>query len=78
MNKEEITINLVGITDYLRDKDLEIEYLRKTLERKFKQIKQLQNIIVKTSDYYLKELSQCSHMDDVAVHMFNLLEENKK
>ena len=42
-----------------------------------KEIQHLQNLIDKTTNYYLKELSQCSHMDDVAVEMFNLLEGNK-
>jgi hypothetical protein len=76
MNKE-ISINFTGITDYLRDKDMEIEHLRKMLLREVKQKHCLQNLIDKTTSYYLKELSQCSYMDDVAVEMFNLLEENK-
>ena len=78
MNKEEITINFVGITDYLKDKDIEIEHLRYENNGRYQEIQRLQNLIDKTTNYYLKELSQCSHMDDVAVEMFNLLEENKR
>ena len=77
MNKEEITINFVGITDYLRDKDIEIEYLTKTLQGKNKQIEHLQNLIDKTTNYYLKTLAKNGSMPDEAVEMFNLLEGNK-
>lgn len=78
MNKEEITINFVGITDYLRDKDIEIEHLRKMLQGKNKQIKHLQNLIDKTTNYYLKTLAKNKTMPDEAVVMYNLLEENKR
>lgn len=78
MNKEEININFTGITDYLRNKDIEIEYLRKMLQEKYKQIDHLQNLIGKTTNYYLKTLAKNGSMPDEAVEMFNLLEENKK
>lgn len=77
MNKEKITINFVGITDYLRDKDIEIEHLRKTLQGKNKQIEHLQNLIDKTTNYYFKTLAKNGSMPDEAAEMFNLLEENK-
>lgn len=74
MNKEEININFTGITDYLRDKDIEIEHLRKTLQEKNKQINHLQNIIDKTTSCYLKALDKNVCMPNVAVEMYNLLE----
>ena len=91
MNKQEITINFAGITEYLKDKDIEIDYLRyennknikkiqhlqNLIDNKYKKIQNLQNLIDKATNYYLKELSQCSHMDDVAVEMYNLLEGHK-
>ncbi len=77
MNKEEITINFVGITDYLRDKDLEIEHLRKTLQGNNKQIDHLQNLIDKATNYYLKTLAKNGSIPDEAVEMFNLLGGNK-
>lgn len=78
MNKEAVNINFTGITDYLRDKDIEIKYLRKMLQEENKQKDHLQNIIDKTTTYYLKTLSKNGSMPDEAVEMFNLLEENKK
>ena len=81
MNKKEITINFIGITDYLRDKDLEIEHLRKILNKilheKSKQIEHLQNFIDKATNYYFKTLDKNGSMPDEAVEMFNLLEGNK-
>ncbi len=77
MNKEEITINFVGITDYLRDKDIEIEHLRKMLQKETKQKYCLQNLINKTTNYYHKTLAKNKSMPDEAVEMFNLLEGNK-
>ena len=74
---KEITINFTGITDYLRDKDIEIEYLRKMLQGEIKQKHCLQNIIDKATNYYLKTLSKNGSMPDEAVEMFNLLEGNK-
>lgn len=77
MNKEEITINFVGITDYLRDKDIEIEHLRKMLQKETKQKHCLQSLIDKTTNYYLKTLAKNKSMPDEAIEMFNLLEGNK-
>ncbi len=47
-------------------------------EEKDNQIKHLQNLIDKTTNYYLKTLAKNKSMPDEAVEMFNLLEENKK
>ena len=77
MNKEEITINFVGITDYLRDRDIEIENLRYENNKRYQEIQRLQNLIDKTTNYYLKTLSKNGSMPDEAVEMFNLLEGNK-
>ena len=77
MNKEEITINFVGITDYLRDKDIEIEHLRRMLQSEIRQKHYLQSLIDKTTNYYLKTLDKNGSMPDEAVEMFNLLEGHK-
>lgn len=77
MNKEEITINFVGITDYLRDKDIEIEHLRYENNKRYQEIQRLQNLIDKTTNYYLKTLDKNGIMPNEAVEMFNLLEGNK-
>lgn len=77
MNKEEININFTGITDYLRDKDMEIEHLRKMLQKEIKQKNCLRNLIDKTTKYYLKTLAKNGSMPDEAAQMFNLLEGNK-
>jgi hypothetical protein len=47
------------------------------LYKKNKEIEHLQNLIDKATNYYLKELSKKGSIDEVAVEMFNLLEENK-
>jgi len=49
----------------------------KTIEEKSKQIKHLQNLIDKTTNYYLKTLDKNGSMPDEAIEMFNLLEGNK-
>ena len=77
MNKEEITFNFTGITDYLRDKDMEISNLRYENFKKYKEMKRLQNLIDKATNYYLKTLDKNASMPDEAVEMFNLLEGNK-
>lgn len=77
MNKEEITINFVGITDYLRDKDIEIEHLRHENNGRYQEIQRLQNLIDKTTNYYHKTLAKNKSMPDEAVQMYNLLEGNK-
>lgn len=78
MNKKEITINFIGITDYLRDKDIEIEHLRYENNKRYQEIQHLQNLIDKTTNYYLKTLSKNGSMPIEAIEMFNLLEENIK
>lgn len=50
----------------------------KRIEQKDKQIEHLQNLIDKTTNYYLKTLAKNGSMPDEAVEMFNLLEENKR
>lgn len=40
-------------------------------------LEHLQNLIDKTTNYYLKTLAKNGSMPDEAVEMFNLLEENK-
>lgn len=51
--------------------------LRKQVSEKDKQIEHLQNLIDKTTNYYLKTLAKNGSMPDEAVEMFNLLEGNK-
>lgn len=77
MDKNEININFIGLTDYLRDKDIEIECLRKRLRENNTQLEHLQNLIDKTTNYYLKTLNKNVTMSDEAVEMYNLLEGNK-
>lgn len=48
------------------------------IDRKIKQLKHLQNLIDKTTNYYLKTLAKNGSMPDEAVEMFNLLEGNIK
>ncbi len=78
MNKEEININFIGITDYLRDKDIEIDNLKYANIKLEKKLQNLQNLIDKTANYYLKTLAKNESMPEEAVKMFNLLEENIK
>jgi hypothetical protein len=49
----------------------------KTIEEKGKEIKYLQSLIDKATNYYLKTLDKNGSMSDEAVEMFNLLEGNK-
>lgn len=48
------------------------------IDRKIKQLEHLQNLIDKTTNYYLKTLAKNGSMPDEAVEMFNLLKENKR
>ena len=48
-----------------------------TIELQDKEINRLQNLIDKTTNYYLKTLAKNGSMPDEAVEMFNLLEGNK-
>ena len=67
--------------------DKEREYNNGLIDRNFKhllknwdqrtQIKHLQNLIDKATNYYLKTLAKNGSMPDEAAQMFNLLEENK-
>lgn len=50
---------------------------KKALKEKCEQLEHLQNLIDKTTNYYLKTLSKNASMPDEAVEMFNLLEGNK-
>lgn len=54
-----------------------IEQIIQNCEYQQKQIEHLQNLIDKTTNYYLKTLSKNGSMPDEAVEMFNLLEGNK-
>jgi hypothetical protein len=47
------------------------------LDSQEKRIEHLQNLIDKTTNYYLKTLAKNGSMPDEAVEMYNLLEENK-
>lgn len=53
-------------------------FAEKTILKKDKQIEYLQNLIDKTTNYYLKTLAKNKSMPDEAVEMFNLLEGNKQ
>lgn len=46
-------------------------------KKKDKEIQHLQNLIDKTTNYYLKTLAKNKSMPDEALEMFNLLEGNK-
>lgn len=48
-----------------------------TIELQDKEINRIQNLIDKTTTYYLKTLAKNGSMPDEAVEMFNLLEGNK-
>ena len=66
--KIEIDINLGNCIKHLEiDNELEIKEYNNLLEK-----------INKATNYYLKELSKRGSIDDVAVKMFNILEENIK
>lgn len=53
---------------------LQQEQIKQLVEEK---INHLQNLIDKTTNYYLKTLAKNGNMPDEAVEMFNLLEGNK-
>ena len=53
-------------------------YFKELNNRKNKEIEHLQNLIDKTTNYYLKTLAKNGSMPDEAVEMYNLLEENKR
>lgn len=53
---------------------LQQEQIKQLVEEK---INHLQNLIDKTTNYYLKTLAKNGSMPDEAVEMFNLLEGNK-
>lgn len=57
--------------------DFVVEQDLKHREQAEKEIEHLQNLIDKTTNYYLKTLDKNGSMPDEAVEMFNLLEENK-
>ena len=50
---------------------------KKALKEKCEQLEHLQNLIDKTTNYYIKTLAKNGSMPDEAVEMFNLLEGNK-
>ena len=54
---------------------LQQEQIKKLVEEK---TNHLQNLIDKTTNYYLKTLAKNGSMPDEAVEMYNLLEENKR
>ena len=53
---------------------LQQEQIKQLVEEK---TNHLQNLIDKTTNYYLKTLAKNGSMPDEAVEMYNLLEENK-
>lgn len=82
MNKEVIDKwleNEYGVS-YTRLEELHdfvVEQDLKHQEKAEKAIEHLQNLIDKTTNYYLKTLAKNKTMPDEAVEMFNLLEGNK-
>ena len=54
---------------------LQQEQIKQLVEEK---TNHLQNLINKTTNYYLKTLAKNRSMPDEAVEMFNLLKENKR
>ena len=82
MNKEAIDKwleNEYGVS-YTRLEELHdfvVEQDLKHQEKADKEISRLQNLIDKTTNYYLKTLAKNGSMPDEAVEMFNLLEGNK-
>lgn len=83
MNEEKTQINeiLNYIQEYVKDTwqhDSEPMLNFKDLEILLDYITNLQEKIDKATNYYLKELSKRGCVDDVAVKMYNLLEDNIK
>lgn len=54
-----------------------LQQYKKVLKEKCEQLDRLQNLIGKTTNYYLKTLAKNGNMPDEAVEMYNLLEGNK-
>lgn len=55
-----------------------LQEYKKALKEKCEKLDHLQNLIGKTTNYYLKTLTKNGSMPDEAVEMFNLLKENKR
>lgn len=66
--------------NYKRNDKLENEWIfaEKTILEKDEKIEHLQNLIDKTTNYYLKTLAKNGSMPDEAIEMYNLLKENKR
>lgn len=78
MNKEEKQQNIRKQFSKVIYPTMVIRSQGETIELQEKEINRLQNLIDKTTNYYLKTLSKNGSMPDEAVEMFNLLEENIK
>jgi len=75
MNKEEIETK--SMLDLVCDQQTKIDWLNYCNNKQQEELKHLQNLIDKTTNYYLKTLAKNGSMPDEAVEMFNLLEGNK-
>lgn len=75
--KDRLNRVLAGISHTGYTTELERDEARILLEEQDKEIQNLQNLIDKTANYYLKTLAKNGSMPDEAVEMFNLLEGNK-
>ena len=77
MNEEEKQQNIRKQFSEVIYPTMVIRSQTETIELQDKEINRLQNLIDKTTNYYLKTLAKNGSMPDEAVEMFNLLEENK-
>ena len=75
MNKEEIETK--SMLDLVCDQQTKIDWLNYCNNKQQEELKHLQNLTDKTTNYYLKTLAKNGSMPDEAVEMFNLLEGNK-
>lgn len=75
MNDEKIETK--SMLDLVCDQQTKIDWLNYCNSKQKEELKRLQNLIDKTTNYYLKTLSKNGSMPDEAVEMFNLLEGNK-
>ena len=77
MNKEEKQQNIRKQFSEVIYPTMVIRSQTETIELQDKEINRLQNLIDKTTNYYLKTLAKNGSMPDEAVEMFNILEGNK-
>lgn len=77
MNKEEKQQNIRKQFSEVIYPTMVIRSQAETIELQEKEINRLNNLIDKTTNYYLKTIAKNGSMPDEAAQMFNLLEGNK-